>query len=441
MSNAKFEAMARETIAGACLGRITLPAGHRFTISRGEGAYIFDANGQRYLDHLIGSGSSVLGHRHPAITEAITQQLQRGTNYYYLDEVAIELAGLLCEAIPCADKIKYVTSGTEGTDVALRVARAYTGRQKILKFEGAYHGFHDYAMQSSQFTDPTKVKSYPEAILDSPGIPDALLGTVLVAPFNDAETLARIIDQHKHEIAAIIVEPFQRTVAPLPGFLSEVRRLSTENDIILIFDEVVTGFRFAYGGAQERYGVIPDLAVFAKTIGGGFPCGAIAGKAQYMELLDPNSDDPRTIFFTGTYSGNPITCAAGLATLKELSKPGVYDQLNGYGDGLRKGLEEIFQRRGIQAQVHGDGSVSDFTITDIPVVDYRSEMSGDVELKTQIKMGVIERGVFAPYKLYVSTMHGDEELATVLQAFDDAVVDAFTSSVVRNESSVAAMTF
>lgn len=279
----------------------------KFVVDRARGSRLWDCSGNEYVDYLLGSGPHVLGHAHPAVLEALRRGAAGGTSHLVLTAAAVELAQALCDTVPCAEKVSFHSTGSEATFFALRLARAATGRDKVLKFEGAFHGMHDYALMSTQWNwDPPP---FPTAVADSYGIPSALVPEVLVAPFNDLAATEAIIAEHGHELAAVIVEPMQRTFVPAPGFLEGLRRVCSAAGIVLVFDEVVTGFRLALGGAQERYGVVPDLCAVGKTISGGLPFAAICGPAALLELADPVrrlSGAPFTMQ-TGTYRSEEHT--------------------------------------------------------------------------------------------------------------------------------------
>src|SRR5438046_6563954 len=270
---------AARVLPGGVLGSHRSGPGLEFVVREGRGAYLWDMSGRRYLDYLLGSGPMRLGHAHPAVVEAVQRQMERGTSYFVVNEPAIRLAEEIVAAVPCAEQVRYTSSGAEATFFALRVARAYRKRDKIMKFEGGYHGGHDYALMS---VAPRSPKAFPAATPDSAGIPHVLEGEVLIAPYNDLATVEALLAVYADELAAVIVEPFQRLIPPQRGFLEGLRTLTRRHGIPLIFDEVVTGFRFAYGGAQEYYGVVPDLAAYGKIIGGGFPLAAVCGRREIM---------------------------------------------------------------------------------------------------------------------------------------------------------------
>jgi glutamate-1-semialdehyde 2,1-aminomutase len=262
---------AARRLPGGVLGSSRFADDIAFVVKRAQGSHLWDVSGREYIDYLLGSGPMFLGHGHPAVTRAVTEQLASGSTYFLVNEPAIALADEVCRAVPCGEQIRFTSTGQEATFFALRAARAFRKRDKILKFEGGYHGSHDYALMSQT---PKSPKAFPAPMPDSGGIPHAIQDQVLVAPYNDLATVEALIAEHGHELAAVIVEPFQRLIPPLPGFLAGLRAITHRQQIPLIFDEVVTGFRFAYGGAQEYYGVTPDLAAYGKIIGGKTSCGA-----------------------------------------------------------------------------------------------------------------------------------------------------------------------
>ena len=274
---------ADQVLPGGLLGSHRSGPGLEFVVKEGRGAYLYDMAGRRYLDYLLGSGPMLLGHAHPAVVEAVERQMARGTSYFLLNEPAIELAEEIVKAVPCAEQVRYTSSGSEATFFALRVARAFRKREKIMKFEGGFHGTHDYALMS---VVPRSPKAFPAPMMDSAGVPHAIEAEVLIAPYNDLATAEALIAAHHDELAAVLIEPYQRTIVPAPGFLAGLRAATKRYGVPLIFDEIVTGFRFAYGGAQEYYGVVPDLAAYGKVVAGGFPLACIAGPKPIMRHFD-----------------------------------------------------------------------------------------------------------------------------------------------------------
>ena len=411
---------AAHVLPGGVLGNHRSGAGLEFVVKEGRGAYLWDTNGRRYVDYLLGSGPMLLGHAHPAVVEAVRRQVERGTSYMLLNEPAIELAEELVRAVPCAEQVRYTSSGTEATFFALRVARAFRKRDKVMKFEGGFHGTHDYGMMS---VSPRSPKAFPAPMADSAGIPHAIEGEVLIAPYNDLATAEALIAAHHAQLAAVIIEPYQRTIVPAPGFLEGLRTATRRYDVPLIFDEIVTGFRLAYGGAQEHYGVVPDLAAYGKVVAGGFPLACVAGPKALMRHFDAALEGtPEYVWQAGTFNGNAIACAAGLATLAELRKPGTYPKLFGTGTRLRDGLAAAVLKHGVAAQVSGEPPVFDIFFTDHPIVDYRATLTADRERIKRFNAELLRRGVVkAVNKIYVSLAHTDEDVDKTLGVFDQAL--------------------
>ena len=314
-------------------------------IKRGAGSKVWDVSGNEYIDYLIGSGPMVCGHSHPKVVEAVRNQLDKGTTFFATHELSISLAEEVIKAVPCAERIRFCSSGTEATLWAMRAARAARGRDKILKFEGGFHGMNDYALMS---VFPTGTTEWPLAEPNSGGIPNSIAKDVLVAPFNDVERTVSIIEAHHDELGGVIIEPFQRLLKPIPGFLESLREVTKQYNIPLIFDEVVTGFRLSYGGAQDYYGITPDLSAVGKILGGGFPLAAVVGKQEFMYSFDPKAKKSNGYMPQyGTLNGNPIAVTAGLATLEILNSEGFYERLFQSGRRLMDGLKSAFENTNI----------------------------------------------------------------------------------------------
>ena len=289
-------------------------------VREGKGARVWDEDGREYVDYLIGSGPMLLGHGHPEVIEAATEQLGKGMTFFANNARGIELAEEICSAVACAEQVRYVSTGGEADMYAMRLGRAHTGRDKILKFEGGYHGMSAEALMS---LSPQRLENYPNAVPDSAGIPDSVRNEMIICPFNDAQTARQLMSEYGEELACVIVEPLQRLIPPEPGFLEALREETEKRGIVLIFDEVVTGFRLAYGGAQEKYGVVPDLCTMGKIIGGGFPLAAVGGKTEIMQHFDKAKVGAEGFTFQhGTLSGNPVASVAGLKTLEILRRAG-----------------------------------------------------------------------------------------------------------------------
>jgi len=322
--------------------------------------------------------------------------------------------------VPCAEQVRFVSSGTEADLYAMRAARAFTKRDKILKFEGGYHGMSDYSLMSLA---PKRSGNFPLPVPDSAGIPKSVREDMIIAPFNDADAVDSLVRDHRDELAGVIVEPFQRIIPPKPGFLPALRKITRDNGVPLIFDEVVTGFRLAYGGAQEYYGVVPDLCTLGKVIGGGFPLAAIAGKAEIMAHFDKNKvGDENHLVQIGTLSGNPVAAAAGLATMAILKRPGVYERIHGTGRELMQALGSLLKEAGIPAQISGEPPLFDVVFTDQPVNDYRGTLAGDPELMRRFNTLLRDRGILkGESKYYISLAHTDEDIAFTIAAWKGAI--------------------
>ena len=409
---------ARQYLPGGNLGNAPLTFEDGFIAKEAHGSKIYDLSGNEYIDYLLGSGPMILGHGHPAVVDAVRSYLERGSTYFIANQPAIELAEQVCRAVPCAEMMRFTTSGTDSTFQCLRVARAYRRRDKVLKFEGGFHGSHDYALMS---VTPSKLVDFPQAVPGSAGIPQVIQETVLMAPFNDLEKTSEIISQNHDELAGVIVEPMQRILPPVPGFLEGLREITARYEIPLIFDEVVTGFRFAYGGAQEFYGVRPDLAALGKVVGGGYPLGAVCGRAEIMRHYD-SSLPPEEGFVpqVGTLNANPIAATAGLATLAELRNPGMYERLRDTGRRLRTALQEALDQAEIPAKVMGDDTLFDVYFTDAEITDYRSTLGADRDLMKRFNSLVLEEGILkGSQKFYMGMAHSDEDVQRTIQTFRD----------------------
>jgi len=411
---------AARLLPGGILGGYSTPPELAFVVREARGARLYDVSGREYLDYILGSGPLVLGHAHPAVVAAVERQLAKGTTYFQVSEPTLALAEEICRAVPCAEQIRFTSSGTEATFFALRLARAFRKRDKILKFEGGFHGTHDYSLMS---VGPRSPKAYPAPLPDSAGIPHAIQEHVLIAPFNDLAETEAIIAAHHADLAAVIMEPFQRLLVPDKGFLAGVREITRQFGVPLIFDEIVTGFRFAYGGAQEYYGVVPDLAALGKIIGGGFPLAAVVGRAEIMRHLAPALEGtPEFVVQAGTLNGNPIAAAAGLATLEELRRPGAYERLFATGERVKVALQDAARAAGLAAQVAGEAPVFEIYFTERPVTDYRATLSADRELHAAFTRALLERGlVKAAQKFYVSLAHGEAEVSKTIDIFSGAL--------------------
>lgn len=414
--NAAHLELADRYLPGASLGMFQLPHESRFVIARGKGSRVWDSDGKEYIDFVMGSGPMVLGHAPDSVVEAVQNQVALGSTFYGLNEPVVRLAHEICEASPCGEMARFTCSGTDATFSAIRLARAYTGKERVLKFDGGWHGGHDYAQQDMADDGQT---SRPL----SDGIPKGATDTVLVSPFNDAAAATDLIGRYATELAAVIVEPLQRAIKPEPGFLEALREVTDKHGIVLIFDEVVTGFRLAWGGAQEHYGVTGDVAVYGKTISGGYPLAAVCGKKEVIDCADPGRKGKGPyVFISGTFNGNPISATAGLATIDALHQPGVYERLFEVTDRLATGFDKAAAERGIPFQIIGDGPVlQPFFFTD-PIRNHADSQRGDRTRITQFGDSMIEQGIFInpSGKIYLSLAHTDEDIDRAIDAAGNA---------------------
>ena len=403
-------------------GEFNLPPELSIVIARGAGCRLWDSAGKEYLDYSMGWGSVLVGHARPEVVAAATQQAARGANFAYVTEASLALAEEIQRAAPFCERLRFCASGTEATMYCQRLARAATGRPKILKFEGAYHGANEAGVTS---LFPDRPPDYPRPDPTGGGLAPLVQGSLLVAPYNDLETTGRIIAAHAESLAGVIVEPLQRCTPPRPGFLEGLRKLSERHGLLLIFDEVVTGLRLAYGGGAAYYGVTPDLAAYGKALGGGFPIGAFGGRADVMDLVrEERLGAPDYVWTASTLGGNPVSTAAGLAALNVFAEPGTYERLHALGKTLRQGLADILTERQQGAQVIGDGPLAQVVFSRDPVFDYRSTKKGDAKKGRALMLGLFRRGVFLNpmgTKLYLSIAHDEAAIGDFLDRFEDAL--------------------
>lgn len=410
-----------DVIPGNCFGTFKLPAEVAVVIARGKGASLWTIEGKQLIDFVLGSGPMLIGHAHPRVVAAIQEQAARGTTFYAMNDVAPRLAERIAQLVPCAEAVKLVGDGADATFYALRLARAFTGRDLVLKFEGAYHGHHDYALQGLK---PTAAANYPVARPDSAGIPAGVSSTVLIAPFNDIETTQRLVEPVANRLAAIIVEPVQRALMPKAGFLAGLRSLCDRTGALLVFDEVVTGFRLALGGAQQVFGVKPDLCALGKVIGGGLPLAAVAGRRDILELSVPGrSEDGRSVYLSGTLNGNAISAAAGLATLDVLAEENGPARLAETGTLLANGFKDCARKLSIAFQMIGPPAFSDPVFGDGAIYDHRSHAATNRAAAKQFGIELLKRGVFVhpASKLYVSTAHSGDQIELACKAAYEAM--------------------
>ena len=387
-------------------------------IERAAGARVWDADGNEYLDYVGSWGPLIAGHAHPEVVAAIRDAAGRGTSYGAPAASEIELAKLVVEAFPSIELVRFVSSGTEAVMSALRVARAATGRERVIKFDGCYHG-HSDALLVQAGSGPLTLGQ-----ADSAGVPAAFAAATLSLPYNDLAAVRAAFERHPGEIAAVIVEPVagnMGVVPPAPGFLEGLRDITREAGALLVFDEVITGFRVAYGGAQERYGVAADLTCLGKIIGGGLPVGAYGGRRDLMELVAPLGP----VYQAGTLSGNPLAMAAGIATLRLLQRPGVYAELEERAATLGDGLAEAARAAGVPAYSTRVGSMLTTFFTEGPVTDYASAKRSDTARFARFHAAMLARGVYlAPSQFeatFISTAHSGEDIRATLDAAREAL--------------------
>ncbi len=358
-------------------------------IDHAQGAFLYDVDGNRYLDYVQSWGPMILGHAYPAVLEAVIAASKNGFSFGAPTQAESELAQLVINCVPSVQMLRFVNSGTEATMSALRLARAYTGRNKIIKFSGCYHGHADMLLVQAGSGVATL------GLPDSPGVPAATTEHTLSVPYNDGAAVAQLFATYPDDIAAIIVEPIAANmglVPPLPGFLEQLRELTQQHGALLIFDEVMTGFRVALGGMQERVGITPDLTCFGKIIGGGLPVGAYGGRRDIMQLVAPIGP----MYQAGTLSGNPLAMAAGIATLKELRKPGQYEMLERKGILLEQGIVNAIQSTNTRAQIKRIGAMFCLYFTSEPVIDFDSAKRSDTTSFARYFWQMLEQGVYLP---------------------------------------------
>ncbi|MFQ5737757.1 MAG: glutamate-1-semialdehyde 2,1-aminomutase [Acidobacteriota bacterium] len=381
-------------------------------IRSAQGSRLWDVDGREFVDYVASWGPMILGHAHPEVVGAIQEAAGRGTSYGAPTEQEVQLAEKISQFFPSIEKVRLVNSGTEATMSAVRLARAYTGRSLIVKFDGCYHGHSDGLLVKAGSGVATL------GLPDTPGVPDSFTRQTLTLPFNDVSSLQRVFERYRNAIAAVMVEPVtgnMGVIVPRPGYLETLLRLGEENGTVVIFDEVMTGFRVAAGGAQQRFGLSAPLTCLGKIVGGGLPIGAYGGRNEIMDLIAPVG----SVYQAGTLSGNPLAVAAGLKTLEILERDPPYAELEEKTSRLRTGLGQIARRRGIDLQIQSCGSMFTLFFNSQPVVDYASAKQSDTDLFSAFFRGMLERGVYlAPSQFeagFVSTRHTDSEIEETIQ--------------------------
>jgi glutamate-1-semialdehyde 2,1-aminomutase len=392
--------------------------GEPLIIEKGSGQYLYDADGNQLLDYVCSWGAMLLGHAHPTVSAAIAEQARRGTSFGVTTELELQLATLITKAIPLIEKVRFVSSGTEATMSAVRLARGVTKRDFIIKFEGCYHGHADSFLSQAGSGLATL------GIAECPGVPQALAALTLNVPYNDLPGVEKLFNEHKDKIAAVIVEPIAANmgvVLPKEGFLQGLRELTRKNGALLIIDEVITGFRLHNGSAQTLLGVEGDLTTLGKIIGGGVPVAAYGGRAELMNNVAPLGP----VYQAGTLAGNPLAMSAGIATLNELAKPGLYDGINALAKKLVHGLRNALAGAGIPAQVNGIGSLSTIFFTEDPVTNYAGAKRSDTKLYARYFREMLNGGIFlAPSQFeaaFVSASHTPADIDRTIAAASEVL--------------------
>ena len=394
-------------------------------IERGQGCKIYDVDGHEYLDFVNNYTSLIHGHAPSTVVEAVTNQIKKGSVYGAPIEAQHELGKIICERLPSAKKARFCNSGTEATAAAIRVARAYRKKHKILKMEGGYHGAQDTVQVSIRPPlDKVGPLNSPYSVPEDWSIPPSVVGDCVIAPFNETEITTALIEKHKDELAAVILEPVQGAsgqIPPEPGFLETIREVTLKHDILLIFDEVIS-FRLAVGGAQGMFGVVPDITSLGKIIGGGFPVGGIAGREDVMSLYSPLSG--KHIVHSGTYNGNPVTMVAGIATLNALTASEI-DRINKLGAAMRGSFEHVLREVGIIGQVTGVGSLVQVHFTKEKIRGWRSAATGRVDIRSLLHLLLLDKGIFSATRCFycVSTPMGEAEIEQAGAALRSALLD------------------
>ena len=416
-----YRAIAEQVLPGGALGTRLMPEEVRTTIASAHGSRIVDVEGGEWIDYVCGAGALILGHQHPAVVAAVQEQAARSMHQYGSPtDVALHLAAEITRAVPNGERMVFATTGSEATFYTMRMARAYTGKEKILKFEGAFHGNHDYAGVA---VAPKEPSPYPRGMPSTGGVPVGATESVLVAPYNDLDRLEAIVSANVDDLAGIIVEPVQRIVKPVPGFLPGLRDLCDRYEVVLIFDEVVTGFRLAYGGAQEHFGVTADLSAYGKIVGGGGPIAAVVGRAELIDQAHPHrAGRPGYVYASGTLHGNPLAAAAGLATLERLRAPGFYDELHAATHRLAEGIGEVLERHGRPALVDTAGSLWHIMHIAEPPRSYTDVLASDRAANIAFDTALMREGinVLPGLRRFVSSAHTDDDFAATIDAVDRA---------------------
>jgi glutamate-1-semialdehyde 2,1-aminomutase len=413
-------------ISSSARSTTTGPLPYPLYIAHGRGSRIWDADGNQFIDYLLSYGSVILGHAHPGQTEALHTQLDLGTMFGTCNTLEVELAEQICRMVPCAKLVRYANSGSEAMSGAIRAARGFTGKSKILKFEGHYHGWVDVlAVSNRPSIEQAGPADAPNSVAHSLGMPAGVVHDVVIAPWNDLTTLRQILDTHKDQFAAIVAEPIvanNACIMPAPGYLEGLRAECDRRKIILIYDEIVTGFRTSPGGAQDLFGVIPDIAVYSKAIGGGLPIAAFAGRRDIMDMVAAN-----TVKHGGTYNGNPLCAASALYTLRQLNDPAVRSRIDSAGRPIMEAIARTAHDRGIPAVIQGEPSMFQvvFNADGKAPQNYRELQSADTKRYANFRQNLLERGIHSNSSglacWFISSAHTPDDTALAVAAIEESL--------------------
>lgn len=437
--SAEYFAKASEVIPGGVTANIKYFDPHPLIMEKGKGSKLYDVDGNEYIDYLLCYGALILGHGHKQVLGAVTKQMvESGTTIFGTPhKLETTMAEKLVELYPSIEMVRYTNSGLEATLLAIRTAVAYTGKSKIAKYEGHYHGGYDQVLVSvNPDMEVAGEQTEPNAIGESRGLPDYYLENTIVLPFNDLKSTEKILRAHADELACIILEPIQSGFIPADQeFMNGLRKITAELGILLIFDEVKTGFRLSLGGAQEIYEITPDITALGKVLGGGFPVGAVGGKKEIMMITSArdgrdiltagidNSNKQEPLYHSGTYNGHPTILAAGLATINELEKEGIMDGLFAMTYALREQLERVYKENGIIMQTIGEGSIFNIVLAEGPIKNYRDLEKANMQLRKEIDYELLKLGIYTkPLNRYsMSIVHTEEDIERTVKAHEEAI--------------------
>jgi glutamate-1-semialdehyde 2,1-aminomutase len=416
-----------EVITGGVTANVKYYDPYPIYMRRAKGSKLYDVDGNEYIDYCLSFGPLILGHGHPEVVGAIRKQLEEsGTTIYGTPhELEMRMAERITTVVPCAESVRFTNSGLEATMHTLRLARAFTGRKKIAKFEGHYHGAHDYVTISvTPRLEEAGPPDSPNSVPDSSGILPSIIENTVVLPFNDLDSMQTLIRKNADDLAAVILEPAVKAyLMSDQEFAKGLREITEEKGIVLIYDEVMTGFRYGLHCAQGYLGVTPDLVTLGKIVGGGLPAGAFAGKKEIMELVSPqrSTKEPR-VFHSGTYNGCPTVMAAGLATLDVLARTGSYEHIDGIADDLKKGMKSIFERENIDAQIVGPRNVFNVLFTPHKIINYRDTLKADAEKRAVFDLCLVNNGIYirTTRAFYTSLAHSSSDVEKTLQTVERA---------------------